>query len=99
MNSMAQRIWPRTNLGLAAALSFAKTPAGFKIIKIPQRRVTCYLDKFRRRTQLLRSTRVANHAVRNCVSLPQNGSTTEPPTVKSPRFLRFAHLRADSGAT
>src|SRR6516162_5208768 len=33
-----------------------KSPASFKISKIPQRRVTCYLDKFRRRTQLLRST-------------------------------------------
>ena len=37
-------------------LSFAKTPAGFKISKIPKRRVTCYLDEFRRRTLLLRST-------------------------------------------
>ena len=33
-----------------------KSPASFKISKIPQRRVTCYLDEFRRRTQLLRST-------------------------------------------
>src|SRR6516164_8516544 len=33
-----------------------KSPASFKIRKIPQRRVTCYLDEFRRRTQLLRST-------------------------------------------
>src|SRR3974377_112411 len=41
---------PRNNL------SFAKTSAGFKISKIRQHRVTCYLDEFRRRTQLLRST-------------------------------------------
>jgi hypothetical protein len=37
-------------------LSFAKTPAGFKISKIRQPRVTCYLDEFGRRTQLLRTT-------------------------------------------
>ena len=41
---------------LALRLSFAKTPAGFKIREIARRRVTCYLDEFRRRTQLLRST-------------------------------------------
>ena len=39
----------------AFGVSFAKSPASFKISKIPQRRVTCYLDEFRRRTQLLRS--------------------------------------------
>jgi hypothetical protein len=33
---------PHQNL----ALSFAKTPAGFKISKIRQPRVTCYLDEF-----------------------------------------------------
>ena len=27
-------------------LSSVKTPAGFKISKIPQRRVTCYMDEF-----------------------------------------------------
>jgi len=37
-------------------LSFAKTPVGVRISKIPQRRVTCYLDDFRRCTQLLRTT-------------------------------------------
>jgi len=42
--------------GTKRVLSFAKTPAGFKISKIPQRLVTCYLSEFRRRTQLLRST-------------------------------------------
>jgi hypothetical protein len=37
-------------------LSFANTPAGFKISKILQGRVTCYMDEFGRRTQLLRTT-------------------------------------------
>jgi hypothetical protein len=32
--------------GMMRILSFAKTPAGFKISKIPQRHVTCYLDEF-----------------------------------------------------
>src|SRR5262249_1315885 len=35
-------------------LSLAKTSASFKISKIRQLRVTCYLDEFRRRTELLR---------------------------------------------
>jgi hypothetical protein len=52
------------------SLSFAKSPAGFKITEIPQRRVTCDLDECRRRTQLLRSTRGAACSMRllQCVA-------------------------------
>ena len=39
-----------------SGLFFAKSLTGFKISKIRQHRVTCYMDEFRRRTQLLRST-------------------------------------------
>ena len=39
-------------------MSLAKTPASFKISKIRQPRVTCYLDEFRRRTELLRITTI-----------------------------------------
>jgi len=41
---------------LERKLSFAKPPVGFKISKIPQRRVTCYMHEFRPRTQILRTT-------------------------------------------
>jgi hypothetical protein len=44
--------------GTKEGLFYAKTPAGFKISKIPHRRVTCYLVEFKRRTQLSRSIRI-----------------------------------------
>jgi len=40
------------------SMSFAKSLVGFKISKIRKPRVTCYMDEYRRRTQLLRSTAV-----------------------------------------
>ena|SRR5215469_12907539 len=64
------RIYPETNRrivrfsgyddapghGAPPSLSFVKNLAGFKISKIRQRNVTCYMDEFRRRTQLLCTT-------------------------------------------
>ena len=58
------------------ALFFAKTPAGFKISKIRQPRVTCYLDEFGRRTQLLRTTAVIlQHVVDNLQNGMSNRNT------------------------